>query len=115
MIAPAPHFRLRPYVFLVKGASRSALYDLHRRRIFPIPAAAGWVLDRCHEDSVDEVISRITDPDDQATAREYLDQLQEMEFGRYHDDVGTLVPFIDALPEHVWRHLLSLSVDLRTA
>lgn len=108
------YFRLRPYVFLVNGAARSALYDLHRRRIFPIPASAGYVLDRCAEGTVYDMLRTIDDPDDRAIAREYLDNLEEMDFGRYHDDVSTLVPFNHAISEYEWKRLQFLSIDLRT-
>ena len=107
------YFRLRPYVFFVKGVTRSALYDLHRRRIYPIPASAAYVLDRCTEGTVDEMLQSIAGADDRAIARQYLEQLGEMDFGRYHDDVRTLVPFRHALPEHALSRLAILSIDLR--
>lgn len=114
MPAALPYFRLRPYVFLVKGAARCALYDLHRRRVFPIPVSAGYVLERCAEETVADMLLTIDDQDDRATAREYLEELAEMDFGRYHEDIGTLVPFDHSVPEYTWGQLLWLSVDLRT-
>ncbi|HYC89703.1 MAG TPA: hypothetical protein VEO54_10870 [Thermoanaerobaculia bacterium] len=107
------YFRLRPYVFLVKGASRGALYDLHRRRIYPIPASAAWVLDRCAEGTVDEMLESIADAGDRAMARQYLEQFGEMDFGRYHDDVRTHVPYRHEMPEHFLGRVTTLSIDLR--
>lgn len=107
------YFRLRPYVFLVKGAKRSALYDLHRRRIFPIPASAAYVLDRCAAGTVEEMLQSIDDADDRAIAAQYLEQLGDMDFGRCHDDVSTLIPFNDKVPERFFTRVSTLSIDLR--
>jgi radical SAM protein with 4Fe4S-binding SPASM domain len=114
MTTDAPYyFRLHPYVFLVNGAARSALYDLHRRRIFPIPSSAAYVLDRCAEGTVSTMLEGIENPDDRAMAQEYLDQLEAMDFGRLRDDVSTLVPFKHAIAEHEWTRIAFLSIDLR--
>lgn len=109
----APYFRLRPYVALVKGAARCALYDLHNRRIFPIPQAAGYVLECCERSTIGEVLAGINDPADRATAQEYLDELDRREFGRFHEDTSTLLPFNAALPEYKLSQLHWLSIDLR--
>jgi radical SAM protein with 4Fe4S-binding SPASM domain len=107
------YFRLRPYVFLVKGVSRSALYDLHRRRIYPIPASAAYVIERCADGTVDEMLQSIDDAGDRDIARQYLEQLGQMDFGRYHDDVRTLVPYNDNMPDHILWRVTILSIDLR--
>ncbi|MGZ5447855.1 MAG: hypothetical protein ACXWLN_06995 [Thermoanaerobaculia bacterium] len=107
------YFRLRPYVFLVKGAARSALYDLHRRRIFPIPPSAAWVIERCQDGTIEGMLHAIDATEDRAAAREYLQQLGDLDFGRCHDDVATLVPFRHSVPEHVWQRIRLLSIDLR--
>jgi radical SAM protein with 4Fe4S-binding SPASM domain len=107
------YFRLRPHVFIVRGASRGALYDLQRNRIFPIPPSAVWVLERCLEAPVTDMLAQIGSASDHDVALKYLEQLESMDFGRYHDHESALLPFDDSPAEHEWRRLLRISIDLR--
>ena len=43
------YFVLHPYVFLVSGIKRGALYDLHRNRMLPLPESARYIVDLCEQ------------------------------------------------------------------
>ena len=76
------YFRLNPYVVHVKGAKRSALYDLHRKRIFPIPQSASYVIDLCQADGdIQTALQPIQSEDDRAVAESYLQDFARLGFG----------------------------------
>lgn len=108
-----PYFQLFPYVKLVDGRRRSALYDFHGGRLFQIPRAASYVIRACEDHPVADVITDIPEQADQTTAREYLDRLSALGFGFSHHEPGRRLPCPTTRPAHKRTQLLRLSVDLR--
>lgn len=84
-----PCFRLLPYVFLVEGKGRGALYDLHGARIFPIPEALTQVLIRCNRGTPVEDIKTWAGKENEAAVDGYFSKLIEMNFGKFYTDVET--------------------------
>lgn len=112
----ALRFVLNPFVRHVHGTARAALYDLHRRRIFPIPRSASWVLDRCDEASdVQAVLDSIPDADDRGIAAGYLDEFSRLDFGRFLDAerAAPVRAFREASMVASAGHLKWVSIDLR--
>lgn len=107
-------FVLNPYVVRVAGARRAALYDLHRKRIFPIPASAAYVLDLCRAETVDAAMARIEDAGDREIARGYLAQFAELGFGGFAATAPLReLPYrVDRAPHRIER-LQWLSVEWR--
>lgn len=107
------YFVLEPFVVLVKGACQAALYDLHRKRILPIPAATAYVVEQCRDRSVAVMLEGI-ELENREMAQEYLRDLKEMGFGREHDseDLAHFAPFHDAWPDYKMDRLYFLSLDL---
>ena len=84
-----PFFRLMPYVFLVEGKVRGALYDLHGTRIFPIPEALTRVLALCEKGTPLTEVKAFAGKENEAVLDDYFSQLTQMAFGRFYTDLET--------------------------
>lgn len=110
----AMYFRLNPYVVHVKGARRSALYDLHRKRIFPIPASASYVIDLCEgAEDLRTALEPIENEGDRATAESYLHDFVRLGFGEMSAQRSTHArPYRVDSRDMVRRKLSVLGIEL---
>ena len=76
-----------PYVFLVEGKVRGALYDLHGARIFPIPEALTRVLALCEKGTPLTEVKAFAGEENEAVLDNYFAQLTQMAFGRFYPDL----------------------------
>lgn len=108
------YFRLSPYVVHVKGARRGALYDLHRKRIFPIPASASYVIDLCQATGDIEVsLAPITEEADRAVAESYLQDFARLGFAEISPEASSRAQAFRVDPGDVVKRKLSvLGVEL---
>ena len=108
------YFRLNPYVVHVKGARRSALYDLHRKRIFPIPPSASYVIDLCQAtDDIDVSLAPITEDGDRSVAETYLLDFVRLGFAEISPDASSRAQAFRVDPGDVIKRKLSvLGIEL---
>ena len=107
------YFTLHPYVFLVEGKKRGALYDLHHSVIYPLPEAARYIVSLCEQHiPVTEILERIDDEQNKAMAVEYMHLLATYDFGKFRNSLKGYVKTYTELPDLDKKELTVLWLEL---
>lgn len=107
------YFTLHPYIFLVKGKKKGALYDLHNSMIYPIPESAKYVISLCEKHiPIKEIFAEIDSIEDKEMALGYMKQLEEYDFGKFTNKLDSYVKTFLKLPDLEKKDLSVLWIEV---
>lgn len=114
MINRDEYFKLLPYVRLVQGVYRDALYNFYSNQILPIPKTTSSILTSCDLNPIIDVINGIADPENQVTVIDYINKLENWGFGHRISEEVRELNIIEEISEYKQNKLNYMSLDLRT-
>ncbi len=110
------YFTLNSYVFLIEGKKRGALYDLHQGVIYPLPESAKYVMSMCERHiPIKAILEEISAEEDRQMALEYMDKIEQYDFGKYRNSVDGYTKTHLNLSPWEERELMALAVELPLA